>query len=223
MGIAFPIGKFGLAYAPPLSLMGIGYILAGELLALIVMKKPLPRKQAAAASVDNRIAAVHRRHGMCVLGCAIGFVVVFLTFGFHLDIQPGTFICLMGAVSFAIATLLIKRWGNAYHLDVLSAYQMLVGEIGLMTVSSFTEHPYFIFTVTSLSVVLCLIILCSIVQFSVWYSFLQKGDPGKTSSFLFLAPLFGVLSSWLLRGRTGEMVCRVRWGFDMRGCILMLV
>ncbi|MGV7118574.1 EamA family transporter, partial [Paenibacillus kyungheensis] len=42
----------------------------------------------------------------------------------------------------------------------------------------------------------------SIIQFAVWYYVLQHGDPGKTSSFLFLAPFFGVLSGWLLLGET---------------------
>jgi EamA-like transporter family. len=42
MGIAFPLGKIGLAYAPPFFLMGIRYLLAGGLLALIVIRKPLP-------------------------------------------------------------------------------------------------------------------------------------------------------------------------------------
>jgi len=38
------------------------------------------------------------------------------------------------------------------------------------------------------------------VQTSVWYYLLQRGDPGETSSCLFLAPLFGVLTSWILLG-----------------------
>ncbi|WP_331459300.1 DMT family transporter [Paenibacillus sp. FJAT-27812] len=43
MGIAFPIGKIGLNYAPPFFLMGLRYVLAGGLLALIVAKRPRPR------------------------------------------------------------------------------------------------------------------------------------------------------------------------------------
>jgi probable blue pigment (indigoidine) exporter len=40
----------------------------------------------------------------------------------------------------------------------------------------------------------------SIVQFATWYYLLSRGDPGKTSAFLFLAPFFGVLSGWLILG-----------------------
>jgi drug/metabolite transporter (DMT)-like permease len=254
MGIAFPIGKIGLAYAPPFFLMGVRYILAGGLLALIVMRKPLPSGgkqwlqvwiigllQSAGVmgcvyysmrwitSSESAILtfvspllviifgtmftrSVYRARQW--MGVAIGFVGVFLTFGSHMYINPGTFISFMGAVCFATATLLIKRWGHAFNMEVLSAYQMLVGGIGLLILSSITEHPYFIFTVTSITVVLCLVILCSIVQFSVWFYLLQKGDPGKTSSFLFLAPMFGVLSSWLLLGE------QVKWYVGLGGAFI---
>ena len=238
MGIAFPIGKIGLAYAPPFFLMGIRYLLAGGLLALIVIRKPLPSggrmwlqvsiigllqttvvmscvyysmrwitsSESAIITFTNPLLViilgsifggyVYRIREW--IGVAIGFVGVFLTFGSDLDINPGTLIAFIGALSFATATLLIRRWGYAFHMEVLTAYQMLAGGIGLLILSLFTEHPYFIFTITSVEVVLCLVIPCSIVQFSVWFQLLCKGDPGRTSSFLFLAPLFGVLSSWLL-------------------------
>jgi drug/metabolite transporter (DMT)-like permease len=114
------------------------------------------------------------------MGVTVGFVGVFCTFGSHMDINPGTFIGLMGAVCFAIATLLIKRWSSSFHMEVFSAYQMLAGGGGLLFLGILTEHPYFIFTVTSISVMLCLVTLCSIVQFTVWFNLLQKGDPGKT-------------------------------------------
>ncbi|MED4163735.1 DMT family transporter [Halalkalibacterium halodurans] len=53
-----------------------------------------------------------------------------------------------------------------------------------------------------LVILLWLSIMSSIVQFASWYYLLQKGDPGKTSAFLFLAPFFGVLSGWALLDET---------------------
>lgn len=38
--------------------------------------------------------------------------------------------------------------------------------------------------------------ICRLVLFA------SKGDPGKTSAFLFLAPFFGVLSGWLILDET---------------------
>lgn len=67
---------------------------------------------------------------------------------------------------------------------------------------------------TSIVVVVWLAIMCSIVQFSVWFYLLDQGEPGKTSSFLFLAPIFGVLSSWILLGE------HVAWE-AVAGCVLV--
>jgi len=254
MGIAFPIGKIGLGYAPPFFLMAIRYLLAGGLQALLAMGKPLPR----GSKQWLQVAIIGLLQSAGVMGCvyysmrwitsgesailtfvnpllviilgsvftgsvyrtrewtgvAIGFIGVFVTFGARMEINAGTFICFMGAVFFAAATLLVKRWGQVFRMEVLSAYQMLAGGIGLLLLSAVAEHPYFNVTVTSLAVVLCLVILCSIVQFSLWFYLLRKGDPGKTSSFLFLAPFFGVLSSWLLLGE------QVRWYVALGGTFI---
>ncbi|WP_276353148.1 DMT family transporter [Cohnella caldifontis] len=253
MGVAFPVGKIGLDYAPPFFLMGIRYVLAGGLLALIVRNRPQPRGrqwlQAAAIGVlqsagvmgcvyysmrwitsgESSIIAATNPLLVIILGSlltgtvyrarvwagvAVGFVGVFLTFGSHMELNPGTFICFLGAVSFASATLLVKKWGHSFDMMVLTAYQMLAGGIALFLLSALSEHPRFEFTATSVAVTLCLVVLCSIVQFSVWYYLLQQGDPGKTSSFLFLMPLFGVLSSWLLLGE------QVQWYVGFGGALI---
>jgi drug/metabolite transporter (DMT)-like permease len=240
MGVAFPIGKMGLAYAPPFLLMGIRFVLAGVLLALIVAKKPRLRNkkqwlQVATVGLFQSTGVMGCAYfsmrwipsgetsiitntspllviilgtlltgavysGRQWLGVAVGFVGVVISFGFHLSFQPGTLLSFAGAVCFAAATLLIKRWGPDFDMTVLAAYQMLFGGIALLVLSATTEHPHFTVTGTSITIVLWLAILCSIVQFSLWYYLLSKGDPAKTSAFLFLVPLFGVLTSWILLG-----------------------
>ncbi|MFD0675405.1 MULTISPECIES: DMT family transporter [unclassified Paenibacillus] len=261
MGIAFPVGKIGMSYAPPFFLMGIRFILAGGLLAIIVAKKPQPRswKQWLQAAVVGLLqsagvmgcayysmqwitsgessiitctnplivivlgtlltGASYRRRQW--LGVAVGFIGVVFTFGLHMNIQPGTLISFAGAVCFASATLLIKRWGPAFDLSVLASYQMFVGGVALLIISAFTEHPYFIFTGTSVTVLLLLVIMCSIVQFTVWFNLLRSGDPAKTSAFLFLVPLFGVFTSWLLLGETVEWYVGVGGAFICAGIFLV--
>jgi drug/metabolite transporter (DMT)-like permease len=69
-------------------------------------------------------------------------------------------------------------------------------------------------TFTSVSIVLWLAVMGSIVQFSLWYYLLRGGDPAKTSTFLFLVPLFGLLSSWLLLGE------QVQWYVGVGGALI---
>lgn len=134
------------------------------------------------------------------LGVMLGFIGVFITFGAHLTIQSGTILGFLSAVSWAIATLLIKAWGKQIDVWVLTAYQMLFGGLILLASSPFLEQPFFLINRSSMLILLWLAIMASIVQFTVWFYLLHTGDPGKTSAFLFLAPFFGVLSGWFLLG-----------------------
>lgn len=131
-------------------------------------------------------------------GVSVGFIGVFITFGAHLTIKAGTILGFSSAVSWAIGTLLIKTWGMKIDVWVLTAYQMLFGGLILFISSFFLEDVFFITNFNSIAILLWLALMASIVQFAVWFYLLQKGDPGKTSAFLFLAPFFGVLSGAIL-------------------------
>ncbi|ULL13479.1 DMT family transporter [Paenibacillus sp. H1-7] len=254
MGLAFPVGKIGMHYAPPFLLMGIRFVLAGGVLALIVAGRPRPR----GAKQWLQVSAIGLLQSAGVMGCAyysmhwitsgessiltctnpllvivlgtmfagasyrwlqwlgvaVGFIGVAFTFGFHLSLQPGTFIAFAGALCFASATMLVKRWGAAFDMTVLAAYQMLAGGIALLLLSACTEQAYFTVTLTSVIVLLWLAVMCSIVQFCAWYYLLKNGDPAKTSAFLFLVPVFGVVSSWLLLGE------EVKWYVGVGGMLI---
>lgn len=132
------------------------------------------------------------------VGVSIGFIGVFITLGMSLHFEVGTLLGLCSAVSWAIATLLIKIWGYDFDNWVLTAYQMLFGGFALFITSFLLEDPYFIVTNGSIGILLWLAIMASVVQFGSWFTVLKIGDPGKISAFLFLAPFFGVLSGWIL-------------------------
>ncbi|WP_123040350.1 DMT family transporter [Cohnella candidum] len=242
MGVAFPVGKMGLAYAPPFLLMAVRFLLAGGALALFAARKGTggirgERRWLKAAvigllqSAGVMGCAYYSMHWISSgesailtsaapllvivlgsllngaayrsrqwLGVAVGFAGVALTFGFHVGFVPGTYIGFAGAVCFAFATLLVNRWGAGFDSTVLAAYQMLFGGVFLLLLSFLTEPLRFALSISSVVVLLWLAIMCSIVQFTLWFYLLRHSDPGKTSVFLFLVPVFGVLSSWLLLG-----------------------
>lgn len=136
------------------------------------------------------------------IGVLLGLVGVSITIGTQIEFKIGILFGIFSAVFWAVSTLLVKKWGSFFDTWVLSAYQMLFGGLLLLLGSFILEKPVFILNGNSLFILLWLSIMSSIVQFAVWYYLLQKGDPGKTSAFLFLAPFFGVLSGWLLLGET---------------------
>ncbi|MBS4176936.1 DMT family transporter [Lederbergia citrea] len=132
------------------------------------------------------------------IGVIAGFVGVFITLGAQVNFQLGTLLGFLSAISWAIGTLLIKKWGVHINTWVLTAYQMLCGGLILLIGSFLLENPSFQITTLSITILLWLALMASIVQFAVWFYLLQTGDAGKTSAFLFLAPFFGVLTGWLL-------------------------
>ncbi|MFC5405963.1 DMT family transporter [Cohnella soli] len=131
-------------------------------------------------------------------GVAIGFVGILTAFGFRVDFEPGTWIGLGGAFSFAVATLMTKKWGGDFGTKALAGYQMLFGGILLLVLGLATEQPRFEVATASIIALLWLVFLSSIATFLLWYYLLSYGDAAKTSAFLFLMPLFGLLTSWLL-------------------------
>ncbi|MBS4196625.1 DMT family transporter [Lederbergia citri] len=132
------------------------------------------------------------------IGVIAGFVGVFITLGAQVNFQIGTLLGFLSAISWAIGTLLIKKWGVHINTWVLTAYQMLFGGLILFIGSFLLENPSFQITTLSITILLWLALMASIVQFAVWFYLLKTGDAGKTSAFLFLAPFFGVLTGWLL-------------------------
>ncbi|MGR6899487.1 DMT family transporter [Rummeliibacillus sp. BSL5] len=131
-------------------------------------------------------------------GVILGFLGVGITLGGINDFRIGLVFGAFAAIFWALSTILVSRWGADFNTWVLSAYQMLFGGGILIILSLLLEEPFFHINKYSLFILLWLSIMSSIVQFAVWYFLLQKGDPGKTSSYLFLAPFFGVLTGNVL-------------------------
>ena len=103
-----------------------------------------------------------------------------------------------------MATLLSSRWGKEFDAWVMAAYQMLIGGILLLLASPLLEQPHFVWDssqiVKEIFVLGWMILMSSIAQFVTWYYVLRNSDPNKANVYLFLIPVFGVLSGWLILG-----------------------
>ena len=155
------------------------------------------------------------------IGATVGFLGVFITLGFHLQLTTGTLLGLGAAVSWSIGTILIKQWGSRFNVWVLTAYQMLFGGILLLLMGLTMETTRLTLNPISIAIILWLAIMASIVQFAIWFYLLNQGDPGKTSAFLFLAPFFGVLTGWLLLGEVVEWYVYVGGALIFTGIFLV--
>ncbi|AMQ06302.1 DMT family transporter [Sporosarcina psychrophila] len=185
------IGLFQTAFVMGCIFMALRTITSGETSILTFMNPLL-------VVVFGTLFLKSRYHIQQWIGVLLGFIGVFLTLGSHLDFKVGTILGLLSAVSWAIATLLIKIHGFKFDTYVMTAYQMLFGGLILFLGSLLLEETFFKMTTQSILILLWLTIAASIIQFSIWFYLLQRGNQERTSAFLFLAPFFGVLTGWFL-------------------------
>jgi len=113
----------------------------------------------------------------------------------------GALIGLGGALCWACSTILHKRARLSIGAWPLTFWQMLVGSIAMLVVASARgEHWPDHTSPEQWAWFAYLAIPASTGSFGLWFVALARGGAVRTSSFLFLAPLFAVVLSWIVLG-----------------------
>jgi drug/metabolite transporter (DMT)-like permease len=136
------------------------------------------------------------------LGLFLGFLGVILLIGFKsngLEMR-GNFLGLASALCWASATLFAKHQQLKVPPFILSFGQMLVGGIVLVSLSFFSKETYNVATASHADWFwfAWLVLPSSVGSFGLWYVALSRGGALRASSFLFLTPLFTVITSVLV-------------------------
>jgi len=143
------------------------------------------------------------------VGVVIGFMGVIVTQNFNMQMNEGTIYALLAGMFWGFGTLVASRWSRAMDTWVLTAYQMLFAGIVLLLASMTLEQPYLHLASSSgnslglvLAVLIWMVCFSSIFQFLPWFYVLKHYSASKASTFMFLVPLFGVLSGAFILGET---------------------
>jgi drug/metabolite transporter (DMT)-like permease len=136
------------------------------------------------------------------IGLFIGFLGVVLLIGFNANSleMRGNLLGLGSALCWASATLFTKYNQLKVPPFILSFGQMLVGGIVLISASFFAKESYNLMSATPKDWFwfAWLVLPSSVGSFGLWYAALSRGGALKASSFLFLIPLFTVITSVLI-------------------------
>lgn len=136
------------------------------------------------------------------IGLFIGFLGVVLLIGFNANAleMRGNLLGLASALCWASATLFAKYKQLKVPSFILSFGQMLVGGIVLILASFFAKETYNLMSATPKDWFwfAWLVLPSSVGSFGLWYVALSRGGALKASSFLFLTPLFTVITSVLI-------------------------
>ncbi len=121
----------------------------------------------------------------------------------NVQVLFGEFLIIVGAVSWAIANIWIKKRMMSEDTYRVNGLQMLIGTIGLALLAFPTEGLWHVkWTWVSIGIILFTGVIASTIDFTIWFYLLKELDTHTATFSLMLVPVFGVLFDWLQLGRT---------------------
>ncbi len=110
--------------------------------------------------------------------------------GYGID---GGLLALSASASSALGSVLVKNLIRKANLLTVAAWQLILGSLPLLIISSFIEPVHsVVWTSSFIGDLLFLALVGTAMVTAVWYWLLQKEEVGHLSLFLFLTPLFGL-------------------------------
>ena len=145
--------------------------------------------------------------GRRVLGMVLGFAGLAALLGSELRAvgsSPLGAVLLMGAAfSWALGTVMIKRWPVALPATSFTAWQMVLGGAPIFAVALFIEHGSFdllSLPTGPLLATLYNMIVAFIICFWAWMTIARNAPVGAASIAVLMTPVVGVFSGMLLLG-----------------------
>lgn len=139
-----------------------------------------------------------------IMGLILGLGGVVLAIGY----QPGMIeadgavwgdlIGLGSAICWSVATLINKYSGLRVKPWTLSFWQMFIGSLALLLIAYINGESWPPISIENWFWFFWLAIPASTGSFGLWFVALQRGGATKTSGFLFMAPVFTVILSYLV-------------------------
>lgn len=114
----------------------------------------------------------------------------------------GEFLIILGAVSWALANIWVKKRMTEENTYMITCLQMIIGSAGLILLAFPTEGLLDIrWTWVSIGVILFTGLVASSIDFGIWFYLLKKLDTHTISVAIMLVPVSGLFFDWLIMGK----------------------
>lgn len=140
-----------------------------------------------------------------VLGLVAGFAGVALIMGVRLQggVDPyGIVLCVIGAISLAIATLAVRGASSGGNILMIVGLQMLVGSAVLVVPAAVFETLDVTWSWQLIAAFIYTTLVPGLVATVTWFYLVGRVGAVKASTFHFLNPFFGVAIAAILLGET---------------------
>ncbi|MDD6795816.1 MAG: DMT family transporter [Clostridiaceae bacterium] len=140
------------------------------------------------------------------IGCIVGFIGVFIvnysSTGFSGNFSlAGDGLMILAAASFAIGSIISKKYAKSINSMTLTGYQLLIGGAVLIIIGVLTGSSLNFVSYESLLLLIYLATL-SAVAFTLWTILLKYNSVGKITIYNFLVPVFGSSLSAIFLGES---------------------
>ncbi len=134
-----------------------------------------------------------------------------------LSILFGESLIIIGAISWAISNIWVKRRMVAENTYMLSGIQLIIGSLGLALLAIPTEGVFNVtWTAEFIYAILFTAIIASTLDFTIWFYLLKNMDINTATFSSMLVPVFGLLFDWLILGTKLDI------GIVMGGMLILL-
>lgn len=119
----------------------------------------------------------------------------------NLLILFGESLIIIGAISWAISNIWVKKRMVTENTYMLSGLQLIIGSVGLAILAIPAEGVFNIkWTAESIYAILFTAIIASTLDFTIWFYLLKNMDINTATFSSMLVPVFGLLFDWIILG-----------------------
>lgn len=142
-----------------------------------------------------------------IVACILGFAgIIFVNLkglDFNMNFTGDCFV-LFSAMSYAVSSVLMKKYSKDENPVILSGYQFIIGGIFMIIVGLLWGGVVSVESAKGLGVLIYLGFL-SAVAYSLWGILLKYNPVSRVTIFTFTTPVFGVLLSKLMLTESGDV------------------
>lgn len=119
----------------------------------------------------------------------------------NLLILFGELLIIIGAISWALSNISVKRRMATENTYMLSGIQLIIGSAGLALLAISTEGIFNVeWTAESIYAILFTAIVASTIDFTIWFYLLKNMDINTATFSSMLVPVCGLLFDWMILG-----------------------
>lgn len=138
---------------------------------------------------------------LAIFGLVLGFIGVLIIMNTriqNINDLGAISLCVLGAISLAIATLSVKNATSGGNLWIIVGYQMIIGSMALLPFALLFEEIQVVWSFKLIIAFFYTTLIPGLLATWTWFVLVSKVGAVKGATYHFLNPFFGVLIAYII-------------------------